>query len=71
MSTKVRKYGRTELATMYSPDITPEAAWRKLRQWIRRSPGLEAALRAAGYTDRCRTFTPAQVQLIFEGLGEP
>ena len=56
---------------MYSPDITPEAAWRKLRQWIRRSPGLEAALRAAGYTDRCRTFTPAQVQLIFEGLGEP
>ena len=68
---RVKEYGRTELALLYCPDITPDAAWRKLRQWIHRFPGLEESLAAHGYTHRCRSFTPAQVRLIVEALGEP
>ena len=67
----IRKYGRTELAQLYCPDITPAAAWRKLRQWIEAFPGLEESLAEHGYTRRCRSFTPAQVRLIVEALGEP
>lgn len=68
---RLREYGRTELAQLYCPDITPDAAWRKLRQWIDRFPGLNESLAANGYTPRCRSFTPAQVRLIIEALGEP
>lgn len=67
----IRKYGRTELAQLYCPDITPAAAWRNMRQWIRCFPGLEESLAEHGYTRRCRSFTPAQVRLIVEALGEP
>ena len=32
---------------------------------------LAAALRKTGYDERKRSFTPKQVKLIFEYLGEP
>ena len=67
----VKEYGRTELALLYSPDITPGAAWRRLNKWIRHYPGLEERLTAIGYSRRSRSFTPAQVQLIVDALGEP
>lgn len=70
-SFSIRKYGRTELAQLYCPDITPDAAWRKLRLWISHFPGLEERLSEHGYTSRCRSFTPAQVRLIVDALGEP
>lgn len=68
---KIREYGRTELALAYCPAITPDAAWRKLRHWIRLFPGLDDRLASIGYTPRSRSFTPAQVQLIVDALGEP
>lgn len=67
----IKNYGRTELAQLYCPDITPDAAWRKLRQWIRTFPGLEERMAAIGYTKKNRSFTPAQVRMIVEALGEP
>lgn len=67
----LRTYGRTELALLYSPCIAPESAWRKLRSWIRRYPGMMAELRGAGYQKGQRSFTPAQVQIIVDGIGEP
>jgi hypothetical protein len=67
----IKQYGRTELAQQYCPNITPDAAWRKLSQWIHHFPGLDERLAANGYTSRCRSFTPAQVRLIVEALGEP
>ncbi len=70
-SFKVREYGRTELAQLYCPDIAPESAWRKLRKWIELSPGLADRLRAVGYDFHMRSFTPAQVRLIVEAIGEP
>lgn len=68
---RIREYGRTELAQAYCPGITPDAAWRKLRHWISLFPGLDRRLATIGYTPRCRSFTPAQVQMIVEALGEP
>ena len=62
----IRSYGRTELATNYFPQMNPEAAWHKLRQWITINPAL-SHLREL----RRRTFTPAEVQLIYTQLGEP
>lgn len=68
---KVRAYGRTELAQEYCPTLTPSAAYRKLRQWISRSPGLAERLRLLGCNGRSRTWTPAEVKEIVEALGEP
>lgn len=67
----IRQYGRTELAQLYSPDIAPESAWRRLRRWIERSPGLTGRLRSLGYTGASRCFTPLQVRVIIDALGEP
>ena len=68
---KIREYGRTELAQLYSPTVTPESAWRKFRRWMDRFPGLTERLREMGYSDRSRIFTPRQVRLIVDCLGEP
>lgn len=60
-----------ELAMMYSPGIAPESAWRKLKRWMQLSPGLLVSMRGKGNDGRSRSFTPAQVRLIVEALGEP
>lgn len=67
---KLRAYGRTELALAYSPGLTPGSAYRKLRQWIVRSPGLAERLERLG-NGKARTWTPAEVKEIVEALGEP
>ena len=67
----VREYGRSELASLYSPGISSQSAWKKLKLWIKRSPGLGERLAQAGYQNHQRTFTPRQVSLIVEALGEP
>lgn len=67
---KIRAYGRQELALLYNPDITPEAAYRKLQRWIDYAPGLRERLDMAG-SNKGRTWTPAQVALIVAAIGEP
>ena len=37
---KIRAYGRMELAQLYSPELTGIAAYRKMKKWILRCPGL-------------------------------
>ena len=66
MEQNIRSFGRTELALQYFAKLCPEAAWHKLRQWITINPVL-SHLREL----RRRSFTPAEVQLIFTQLGEP
>ena len=69
---EIRQYGRTELAQMYSPDITPAAAWKKLKGWIAYHPTLGEELMRLGYRPgRQRLFTPAQVRAIVGAMGEP
>lgn len=67
---RIRAYGRQELALLYNPDITPEAAYRKLQKWIDYAPGLRERLNKAG-NHKGRTWTPAQVALIVAAIGEP
>ena len=68
---QIRSYGRTELAELYNPQVAPETAWRKLRAWIKKYPGMIDNLIAAGYKMGQRTFTPMQVKIIVDGIGEP
>ena len=67
----IREYGRTELATLYSPNVSAASAWRKMKSWILKSPHLLDNLKAFGYEENQRVFTPMQVRLIITALGEP
>lgn len=40
----IRAYGRMELAQLYSPELTDIAAYRKMKKWIERCPGLQQRL---------------------------
>ena len=66
---QIRSYGIGELARCYAPNIT--AGGRKLMYWISLQPALVDALHASGFSQKVRSFTPAQVRLIVEALGEP
>jgi hypothetical protein len=68
---KIRTYGKGELAQLYCPNITTAAARKKLMLWINLYPNLMDALHQAGFSDSTRSFTPAQVKLIVDALGEP
>ena len=66
MEKTIKTFGRTELAQIYFPRLCPEAAWHKLRSWLKSTPRL-----AHLYELTRRTFTPAEVRLIYAELGEP
>ena len=68
---KIRTFGKGELAQLYCPNITTAAARKKLMQWINLYPNLMDDLHRAGFSASSRSFTPAQVRLIVEALGEP
>ena len=68
---QIRTYGKGELAQLYCPNITTAAARKKLMLWINYYPHLMDDLRSIGFSDTARSFTPAQVRLIVEALGEP
>ena len=59
-------YGRTELATRYFPYVLPQTAWQKLR-------GLLAADPALSHLTKLKrlTFLPAEVNIIYQQLGQP
>ena len=69
MTTKteqIKTFGRSELAQLYFPQLQQKSAWQKLRQWFSINP----RLRQLSSLSR-RTFTPAEVSLIYAELGEP
>lgn len=68
---QIRTYGKGELAQLYCPNITTAAARKKLMLWIHFYPNLIENLRVIGFSDTSKTFTPAQVRLIVDALGEP
>ena len=68
---RIKSYGKSELASLYMPKITSKSALEKMHKWIRKSPGLSAALAANGLHPRDKYYTPLQVQLIVNALGEP
>jgi hypothetical protein len=68
---KIRSYGMTELALLYSPELTGHGALKKLKRWISMHPDLEAYLRVPEGRNRARSFMPVEVKAIVERLGEP
>ncbi|MBQ8874010.1 MAG: DUF4248 domain-containing protein [Bacteroides sp.] len=68
---KYRMYGKTELALQYCPHLSASAARRKLMQWIELHPTLQETLQRYGLKESSRCFTPIQVRLIVEAIGEP
>lgn len=68
---KVRSYGKSELAALYLPDISPKSAADTMKKWIEKAPGLTESLAATGVKPMDKKYTPAQVRLIVEALGEP
>lgn len=67
----IRSYSKSELAMLYSPFITPKAAVKKLNRWIAIKPGLPERLSDAGMQPNAKCYTPFQVYIIVEVLGEP
>lgn len=68
---EVAGFDKRVLAEQYYPENTTECAMKRLRQDILRCAELSAELRRVGYSTRQHRFTPAQVALLYEYLGEP
>ena len=62
----IRAYGKSELAMMYFPDLSKETEMKKLRFWLSVNPQLRHLI-----SKNFRNFTPKQVRLIIEEIGEP
>ena len=58
--------GRSELAQLYFPRLCQKSAWQKLRRWLIINPRLRHLVALTR-----RTFTPAELSLIYAELGEP
>lgn len=67
----VSELWKSELASLYLPDILPGSAMREFNEWIAAFPGLMEALYATGLARKSKRYTPAQVRLIAGALGEP
>ena len=69
---KIQPYGKSELALLYFPNAaTVSGALSNLNYWIRRNKALSNALKKCGMPPRSKSFTPKEVALIIEHLGEP
>ena len=66
-----RVYGHTELARLYFPGILDKSASSQLSSWINRDEDLMAELKKAGYKKGQRMYTPRQVAILRDHLGDP
>ena len=68
---EIRTYSKKELAIAYAPNISMVAALNRLALWLKTNRQLWEQLTQTGYRTTQRYFTPGQVKLIFEYIGEP
>lgn len=68
---KNRSFTWMELGILYSPNLTPAAASRRLKAWVMANGGLIRSLAKTGWNRTQRILTPRQVGCIVEVLGEP
>jgi hypothetical protein len=64
-------YRMKELALLYFKNSTPASASCQLKRWIVSNKKLISELQNAGYYSGLKIFTPKQVRIIVEHLGEP
>lgn len=62
----IRAYGKSELAMLYFPKHSTDAAMRNFRLWLETNPRLRSIRRQKGHF-----YTPKQVKKIVEEVGEP
>ena len=69
---KIKTYGKSELAMLYFPTSNSyHSAVNHLMAWIRRNTELTGKLEETGYKKSAKYFTPKEVALVVEYLGEP
>lgn len=68
---KIRAYQKGQLAQLYYPWCGYRPALRRFTADLKRATALCDDLRRTGWVPSNRIFTPLQVRLIFEALGEP
>ncbi|MCD7977110.1 MAG: DUF4248 domain-containing protein [Tannerellaceae bacterium] len=68
---KPKSYGWQELASMYSPEILPKSAAKRLKRWILTNTQLYTDLINLGWREGHRLLTPGQVRVVVRYLGEP
>ena len=66
MEKEIKTLGRTELAQLYFPFILPHSAWKKLKSLLEEDPDLQRLTMF-----KRRSFTPAEVNIIYQRLGHP
>ena len=66
LNSTIQSLGRAELALKYFPYIQPQSAWLKLKSLLLEDPALQHLA-----TLRRRTFLPAEVNIIYQHLGQP
>jgi len=62
----IRAYGKSELALLYRPEASKDAALKTLKYWIQLNPRLRKLVKSPG-----DFYTPKEVKAIVEELGEP
>ncbi len=68
----IRSYTKKELALCYFPTSeNPHSAVNHLMSWINRCIPLREALEAQGYKKSAKWFSPREVRMIIDHLGEP
>lgn len=67
----VKTYKKSDLAHLYNPDTGIVTALQLLKKWIRANEALNRELAATGLKTTAKLYTPKQVALIVEYLGEP
>lgn len=67
----IRSYSKAELACLYNPTISAQAARRQLRRWIQLCVPLCRELEALHTAKRAHNYSPLQVQTIVKYLGTP
>lgn len=67
----VKTYKKSDLAHLYNPDTSIVTALQLLKKWIRANGALSRELEMTGLKSTAKLYTPKQVGLIVEYLGEP
>ena len=68
----IKSYSKAELALLYFPDAnSTHVAVNRLMNWIKRCPLLWDGMLRQGYKKTAKWFSPREVRMIIEYLGEP
>jgi len=67
----VKGYYKADLALMYHPGMSARCAMGKMRRWINRNTELKRKMLEAQVSALNHKYTPKEVAILVEFLGEP